>query len=519
MVVDRGELTRPKHQHCRYVRHCNGVDRVSKLDKPEPRWIIQIVAIVLLVLAYAGVGLYFQVVLQRNIVYTHFAYIPILLAGMWWGRKSVIIAVLLGSVVFSLRLVAPETGELWSDTARVLFFITVAFCIGTLSEKVMAGQHALRVSEEKYRSLSEKSLSGILVYRDDKILFANPRLGKLLGYPPESMIGKSIWELIHEGDKEKVRNLVLSRKSGGPPDLHYEGRLVRKGAGVIWADVASSVIEFDEEPAVLVTVYDITDRKKAEELAQKQEEQLVHSTRLAELGEMAAGIAHELNQPLTGIRNFARNAFYMLDQNAGTNDDVKSNLRLVSEQVDRASKIINQMRELTRRSEREFVPVNVNSIIKESVEFLAPQLRLSGVEVSFDLADALPETMGDRIRLEQVFLNLLTNARQAMEDVAERRLSIKTYFDSSNECPITVEIEDTGKGFSQEEAEKLFTPFFSTKESGRGTGLGLSISLTIVRDHNGRMEARGEPGKGARFTVRLPVSKDETESEEAAQND
>jgi PAS domain S-box-containing protein len=434
---------------------------------------------------------------------------------MWWGRKSVFVAVLLAGLILCSHLFGIGIGELWSDVARGFFFVVVALCVGTLSEKVLAGQQALRISEEKYRALIDKSLGGILVYRDDAILFANPRVGELLGYPDGDVIGKPIWDLIHPEDRREVRELVRKREAGGQPDLHYECRLIRYDGGIVWADVASSAVEFEEEPAVLVTAYDISDRKEAEEkrkqlaeLAQRQEEQLVHSTRLAELGEMAAGIAHELNQPLTGIRNFARNALYMLDQDVGEADDVKNNLQLVSEQVDRASKIISQMRELTRRSEQEFAPVNVNSIVKESVEFLMPQLTLSGVEVTLDLADGIPDTMGDKIRLEQVLLNLLTNARQAMEEVSDRRLEVRTYCDDDTECPVVVEIEDTGKGFVSKEAEKLFTPFFSTKKPGHGTGLGLSISLSIVRGHKGRIEARGAPREGARFTVRLPVRRD-----------
>jgi PAS domain S-box-containing protein len=434
---------------------------------------------------------------------------------MWWGRKSVFVAILLAGLILGLHLFGIGIGELWSDVARGFFFVVVALCVGTLSEKVLAGQQALRISEGKYRALIDKSLGGILVYRDDAILFANPRVCELLGYPEGDVIGKAIWDLIHPEDRENVRELVRRREAGEQPDLHYECRFVKENGEIAWADVASSVVDFDELPAVLVTAYDISDRKEAEakrkqlaELAQRQEEQLVHSTRLAELGEMAAGIAHELNQPLTGIRNFARNALYMLDQDVGNPDDVKNNLQLVSEQVDRASKIISQMRELTRRSEQEFAPVNVNSIVKESVEFLMPQLNLSGVEVTLDLADGIPDTMGDKIRLEQVLLNLLTNARQAMEEVSDRRLEVRTYCDDDKECPVVVEIEDTGKGFVSKEAEKLFTPFFSTKKPGHGTGLGLSISLSIVRGHKGRIEARGAPLEGARFTVRLPVRRD-----------
>ena len=485
---------------------------MSEPKGPNRRLILQLSVIVVLVLVYGGLGVYFNVALRTGIVYTHLAYIPIMLAGMWWGRKSVLVAVVLAGVMLSLRLLGMRIEELWSDLARGVFFVIVALCVGTLSERVLAGQRALRVSEEKYRSLIEKSLSGILVYRDDTVLFANPRVSELLGYRPEDVAGKCIWDLIHERDRQRVRDLVLNREAGASSDLHYECRLVNADGNVVWADVASSPVEFDEETAVLVTAYEITDRKEAEEkrrqlaeLARKQEEQLVHSSRLAELGEMAAAIAHELNQPLTGIRNFARNAYYMIDQNIGSPDEVKGNLRLVSEQVDRASKIINQMRELTRRSEKEFAPVSVNGIIKESIEFLTPQLKLSGVAVTLDLADGLPDVMGDRIRLEQVFLNLLTNARQAMEEVAERNLKVTTYLDDDGECPVVAEIEDTGKGFAPEDSEKLFTPFFSTKKPGHGTGLGLSISLTIIRDHKGNIEAGGEPGRGARFTVRLPV--------------
>jgi C4-dicarboxylate-specific signal transduction histidine kinase len=244
-------------------------------------------------------------------------------------------------------------------------------------------------------------------------------------------------------------------------------------------------------------------RRELADLARRQEEQLEHSTRLAELGEMAAAISHELNQPLTGIRNYARNAYYMLDKAMGSTEEVQGNLRLIAEQVDRAAKIINQMRELTRRADRNLLPVDVNGVLSESVEFLMPQMRLSEIEVQLSLDKHLPQTLGDRVRLGQVFLNLLSNARQAMEDSPQRRLTLRTSVDGAQE--IVVEIADTGKGFGPEEATKLFVPFYTTKKSGHGTGLGLSISNSIIKDHGGSIQATGQPGQGATFTVRLPV--------------
>jgi len=268
--------------------------------------------------------------------------------------------------------------------------------------------------------------------------------------------------------------------------------------------------------AVLVNAYDITARKDAEakrrelaETARNQEEQLVHSTRLAELGEMAAAVAHDLNQPLTGIRNFAKNALFMLEEDGGHPGEVKDNLRLITEQVDRAARIIHQMRGMTRKSERQLALADLNAIIRESVEFLMPQLRLTGVETRLELAPELPKILGDRTRLEQVFLNLLTNARQAMEENETRRLTVRTSAAGGGSRPVVIVIADTGKGFSAEEAGMLFTPFYSTKKDGHGTGLGLTISQRIVKDHGGVIAAEGSPGQGACFTIRLPLPKPE----------
>jgi C4-dicarboxylate-specific signal transduction histidine kinase len=242
--------------------------------------------------------------------------------------------------------------------------------------------------------------------------------------------------------------------------------------------------------------------------ARRLEEQLEHSTRLAELGEMAAAISHELNQPLTGIRNYARNAYYMLDQKAGAEAEVKNNLRLISEQVDRAAKIINQMRELSRRPDAVFVLLDPNSVVRETLEFLLPQMKLSEVDVSLDLDAGLPPIWGDRTRLAQVFLNLLSNARQAMSESPARRLAILSRRDPSAALPVVVEVRDTGKGFTDEQARKLFQPFYTTRKGGHG--LGLSISRSIIQDHKGTIEATGAPGAGATFCIRFPAAQDDS---------
>jgi len=486
------------------------------VSKPAPRWPRQVVFIALLVMGYWAVALYFHTVLKTNVIYSHLAYIPVALAAMWWGRRVLVLTALLASAMVILHVLDVSVGTIEGDLTRIALLFAVALCIGELRERVKGSEEALGASEEKYRQLIDKSLAGIFVYRNERVLYVNPRCLEMLGYGPDYAIGLSIWEIIYEEDKQKVTEYLRMRSAGKAPDLHYECRIIKGDGGITSVDLASTAVEYENAPAIMVYMYDITDRKEAEEkrrelleLAKIQEEQLVHSSRLAELGEMAAAVAHELNQPLTGIRNFARNAVYMIEEGAGSPDEVKDNLGLISDQVDRASRIIGQMRELTRRSERQFARMDINDTLKESVEFLMPQLQLSKVETTLDLAEDLPEIFGEKIRLEQVFLNLLTNARQAMGEADERRLVVKSYFDTGNERPVTIEVCDTGKGFAQEDAERLFAPFYSTKKPGHGTGLGLSISLSIIKEHNGTIKARAATGKGARFTVRLPVAQEQ----------
>jgi len=480
---------------------------------PSRRTLLQVAAVALLMAGYVALGAWLHLAFGTHVVYSHAGYIPIVLACLWWGRKGLVVAGLVASLPLGLRLLGAADVPLWTDLARMFFFCVVAVAVAELREEVVTGERALRASEEKYRLIVEKSLAGIFIYADDTILFANRRIGRMLGRRPEEMTGTPVWKLFAEDDLVRVRELLSPRDDGALADAHCECRLVRADGTRIWADLAGSAAVFEGRPAVLVNAYDVTGRKEAEakrrelaELMRRQEDQLVHSTRLAELGEMSAAVAHDLNQPLTGIRNFANNAIYMIEEGTGSTEEVKENLRWIAEQVQRAAKIIHQMRDMTRKSERQFAPLDVNQIIRESVEFLMPQMRLTGVQVDLELAGALPCVMGDKTRLEQVFLNLLTNARQAMERSPERRLTVETHAGSGRDPFLVVEVSDTGAGFSAEEAARIFDAFYSTKTQGHGTGLGLTIAQRIIKDHRGTIKAEGQPGKGARFTMRLPFA-------------
>jgi two-component system sensor histidine kinase DctS len=443
-------------------------------------------------------------------LFTHFAYLPVVLGGMFWGRRTVLLALALGAVPFAFDLVSPSGRGFGGDAVRGAMLVIVGASVGLLRDRLAASQRALIWSNDSLNTLVEKSQAGFFVERADRVVFVNSFLCRMLGYEPGELLGREVNTLVAPEDLGTVKRLVERRASGELHDLVYEARLLRKDGSPNWVEIASSAVDFEGAPAVVVNVYDLTARKEAEEkrreaqeLARRQEEQLVHSTRLAEMGEMAAAVAHELNQPLTGIRNYARNAHFMLDQDAGDKEQVKDNLRLISEQVDRAAKIISQMRSLTRKSERQFALLDANGVVRDAVEFLMPHFRLAGVAVKLELDDRLPEVVGDRIRLEQVFLNVLTNARQAMERSPVRRLRVASRAEAGEKLPVVVEVADSGEGIAPDVATRMFEPFFSTKKTG--TGLGLSISQSIVKDHRGTIEARGAPGEGAVFTVRLPL--------------
>jgi C4-dicarboxylate-specific signal transduction histidine kinase len=401
-----------------------------------------------------------------------------------------------------------------------------------LRAKLAETRRFLAESEEGFRALVESSSLGVLVHAGGRVLSANDVLCRMLGREPGSLAGSALDRLIPAEDMARFLSLGVKAGPEGSPEADFartrgeyrmlcadgalcaNGVLCANGAlradGALWVEAAGAAVTRAGVEAVQVVACDLSSRRDAEcrrreleELARRQEEQLEHSTRLAELGGMAAAISRELNQPLTGIRNYARNAFYMIDKGLGGEEEAKGNLRLISEQVDRAAKIINQMRDLTRRADRTSAGVDINGVVRESMEFLLPQMRLSEVEVTLALAPDLPPVWGDRIRLAQVFLNLLTNARQAMDCAPERRLSIASRRDPLADRPVVIEVTDTGRGFSEEIARSLFQPFYTTRKGGHG--LGLSISRAIVQDHGGTIEASGRPGGGASFTIRLPA--------------
>ena len=227
--------------------------------------------------------------------------------------------------------------------------------------------------------------------------------------------------------------------------------------------------------------------------------QLVQSEKLSGIGEFVAGVAHELNNPLTTVMGFSE----MLHKSS-TEERQKHQLDMVHKSARRCHKIVQNLLSFARQRQPERKAVDVNKLLQASAEFLDYQMRTSNVELLFTLAPNLPTTLADPHQLQQVFINILNNARQAIE--AHQPSGVIRISTALDDGVIRIVMHDNGPGIAPENLTKIFNPFFTTKEVGKGTGLGLSLCYGIIREHGGQIDIQSEPGAGAEFTIELPAN-------------
>ena len=245
-------------------------------------------------------------------------------------------------------------------------------------------------------------------------------------------------------------------------------------------------------------------QRREQELREKQE-QLVQAGKLATLGELTTGIAHELNNPLNNIGLFVGNVIDYIDMNRIDGDRMLRELRHAMQQVRKATEIISHLRTFGRTAPSSRVSVSINQVIEQSVSLVQEQLRLHHITTTLDLSPAAPVVRGNAIQLEQVFVNLLTNARDAVVSAPVKGIFIQSVVKDN---VVEVAVQDTGSGIPSGLEKRIFDPFFSTKEAGAGTGLGLSITYGIMKDHQGSIAVEGRPAEGARFILKLPLEQE-----------
>ena len=357
----------------------------------------------------------------------------------------------------------------------------------------------LEKSEKKYHAIFDNIPNPVFVLDMENlaILDCNISVEGVYKYKKDEIISKSFLELFRPEEQDHYKNLikttsVINRVS------HTD-----KNGDTLFVNIRISPSEYPGKKVYLVTTSDITQRLETEQ-------QLIQASKMATLGEMATGVAHELNQPLSVIKTASR--FFMKKINKGQKiaDDVLLTMaEEIDSYVDRATKIISHMRQFGRPSDVTLEKVQVNETLKKALEILGQQLKVRGIELIWDLEPDLPLILADAGRLEQVFINLLINARDAIDELwqsqphqkGEKQITLKT---QSNSQEITVTVSDTGPGIPDSILDRIFEPFFTTKKVGQGTGLGLSISYGIVRDLKGSIRAFSRAGKGASFVIKFP---------------
>lgn len=354
----------------------------------------------------------------------------------------------------------------------------------------------LEKSEREYHAIFSNIPNPVFVLEPQTltILDCNRSVSGVYGYGMETIVGQSFLTLFPEQERERYA-LKLSATS-----VLNQVRHVHQSGRTLIVNIRISPSEYSGRKVLLVTTSDVTKRLEAEQ-------QLIQASKMATLGEMSTGVAHELNQPLSVIKTTSSFFLKKIEKNESIAQDLLANmLTKVDKNVDRATRIIHHMRMFARKSETALEKVQINEVLQNAFEIFSQQLKVRGIGVEWLLSDALPKIEADPQRLEQVFINLLLNARDAIEEKWHSQghskepdmISICTYKDNQH---VICRICDSGIGIPPEKADKIFEPFFTTKEVGRGTGLGLSISYGIVKECRGQIEVTPDKSGGACFTL------------------
>lgn len=363
-------------------------------------------------------------------------------------------------------------------------------------------ENEVRRSEEKYRAIFDNTPNPLFVLEREtlKILDCNASAHQIYGYSKKEMFSLKFGDFFDPEFIPRGTEAIRACKTIS------KVRHIGKKGKIIFVDISVAPSQYQASRVLLVNATDVTEQLTAEQ-------QLIQTSKMATLGEMATGIAHELNQPLTVIKTAAGFFLRKTKRKEPIDDDIMSTMaEKIDGQVDRASKIINHMREFGRKSDAVKEKADINRALINAFDIFRQQLKLHQIDVIRRLDTELPPVMADENRLEQVFINILINARDAIDskststqaDATELKQIYLTTKKSGG--GVIVEIEDTGTGIPEAIADKIFDPFFTTKQAGKGTGLGLSISYGIIKGYNGHISAQKGKFNGALFIIKLPCA-------------
>ena len=366
----------------------------------------------------------------------------------------------------------------------------------------------LRDSEDKWRAVFENNpIMFFVVDAAETVVSVNPSGAEQLGYRIDELVGRSVLDLFYESDREAVGKHIAACFEHLGHARSWELRKVHKDGRTIYVrETARAMRRTGRAPIVLVVCEDITERKRAEEALQRAQTELAHVTRVTTLGQLAASIAHEVNQPLAAVVADATASLNWLATAKPDLGQVREALAAIVKDGHRAGDIIQRVRQLATKTEPRNARLNINDVVHDVVALMRAELQRHDIALVPELTAELPLVFGDRVQLQQVILNLVINAVEAMAAVTGRPRQLIIRSEPHDQDQIAVTVHDTGVGVDRDNVDRLFNAFFTTKPEGMG--MGLSISRAIVEAHGGRLWATANSPHGAIFHFSLPVNID-----------
>jgi PAS domain S-box-containing protein len=388
--------------------------------------------------------------------------------------------------------------EFWQDGQRL--GISLA---RDITERKRA-EEALRESEEQWRAVFENNPTMyLMVDVTGNIVSVNPFGAKQLGYRGDELIGRRLQELFYEADREAAqRNTAICLEHPGRA-MSWELRKIRKDGEVLWVRETARAMSFNKRPVVLIACEDITEGKRAAETLREVQMELAHANRVATMGQLTASIAHEVKQPIAATVTNAQAALRFLDPRTVDLEEVRQILNDIVKDGNRAGEVISRIRGLTKKEPQRRDRLEINGAICEVIELTRGEAVKNSVSVRAELADSLPLVQGDKVQLQQVILNLIVNAIEAMSDMGKEARELLISSGTIESGGVLVTVRDSGPGLAPATLDRLFDAFYTTKPSG--LGMGLSICRSIVEAHGGNLWASANDPQGAVFQFTVPA--------------
>lgn len=370
-------------------------------------------------------------------------------------------------------------------------------------------EKSLKESEEKFRILAESTPMTIMMYQDNKWIYANPAAEALLEYSEQELCSMNFWDFVHPDDKAIVIERGSKRQKGEDATVGYEFRVISKSGMIKWVLLYGATVMYKGKPAGLISVLDITERKKIEEEKRKLQEQLLQSQKMESIGTLAGGVAHEFNNMLNIISGHAELALLNIPQE----NDARKDIEEIKKAAQRSAEITKKLLTFARKQEEKSSIINVNATIDAMIGMLK---RLIGenIQLVWQPANRELSVNLDEVSLDHILVNLSVNARDAIDKQGTITISTHSVLIDDqvslqhNALPgeyALIQVTDDGIGIDEETQKLIFDPFFTTKEVGKGTGLGLSTVYGIVKNNGGFIEVQSEKEKGTTFKIYLPV--------------